>query len=572
MKKSYENESLEYYASLMDSEQQGYFDSLLKIGDEKFTEDVFAAISARQHLIYLTCNEEKRLIEYFKTFGKAKSMNVYTWDISRGIRSINKPDQPLELSGVLGSDFDDESLDEEGVLQYITKMIEKEKSVKNSKNSGSVFLLLDYHRYLDEDTCLPSVERNLKNISLGKSKVCTFLVGPKYASTLSLDAYLGILDFPYPSKYEILEEATVLAKSVISKVPSVSKELKTKEEDIVKACSGMTIQDVGAALCQSVVRKRSFDVSTIVGFKRQTIKKKGLLEFVDTSVTFDDVGGLDPLVNWFKNRKIAMSDEASNKRVDPVRGALLIGVPGGGKSLIAKAVAAYYGFPLLKMDFGSLFSSLQGDTEHNFREAIKLAEAQSPAVLWCDEIEKGTSGSKSSDETDGGTTARVMQSLLTWMQEKTAPVFMIGTANNHEAIAPEFLRRFDEVWFVDNPTNIGRKQIFEIQLKSRKIDMKNINLDTLVAMTEGYNGDEIRKAINESLLFSITNKTSVISTDDIINQITDIKSLGAKKSDEIKKIRAWAGSNCRLANSPEDDVLAKAIEAANKDQGKDILV
>ena len=243
-----------------------------------------------------------------------------------------------------------------------------------------------------------------------------------------------------------------------------------------------------------------------------------------------------------------------------------------GKSLVAKAVAAYYGFPLLKMDFGSLFSSLQGDTEHNFREAIKLAEAQSPAVLWCDEIEKGTSGSKSSDETDGGTTARVMQSLLTWMQEKTAPVFMIGTANNHEAIAPEFLRRFDEVWFVDNPTNIGRKQIFEIQLKSRKIDMKNIDLDTLVAMTEGYNGDEIRKAINESLLFSITNKTSVISTDDIINQITDIKSLGAKKSDEIKKIRAWAGSNCRLANSPEDDVLAKAIEAANKDQGKDILV
>lgn len=554
----YENEAFNGYVSLMDDEQKQVFDQLTKIGDEKFTEDVFATVSARDHLIYMTCNEEKRLMEYFKLFGKASAMNVMVWDISRGLRNINNMNEKVSLDGMLDLD-EDETMDEEDILKYIIKVAEKDSVVK-SKNNGTVFLLLDYHRYLDDDSCPPSVERNLKNIFLTKSKVSVFLVGPQYTSTKSLDSYLRMLDFPYPSKEEILGEAKKFAKDIQKKIPKITKEVEQKAEEIVNACSGLTHQDLVTSLCQSVVKKRSFDIPTIVESKRQIIKKKGLLEYIEPKFSFADVGGLDPLIDWFMSRKVAMSDEALAAGVDPVRGALLVGVPGGGKSLIAKAAAAGYNYPCLRLDFGTLFSSLQGDTEHNLREAIKLAEAMAPCVLWVDELEKGTSGTGSSNETDGGTTARVMQSLLTWMQEKTKPVFIIGTANNHEQIAPELLRRFDEVWFVDNPTNVGRKQIFEIQFKSRKIDYSKIDIDALVSATEGYNGDEIRALVNETLVKSIMDKKKVITTDDILSHTVGFNPLSEKKEDEIDAIRKWAKGNCKVANTPEDQKMKQQAQ------------
>jgi SpoVK/Ycf46/Vps4 family AAA+-type ATPase len=560
------NQALKFLSSSMNGEEKKYFNRILEIGDHKFTEDVFSFLSGRTPLIFMTCNEEKRLVEYFKLAGLAKGTSVFTWDISRGIKSIGVNSNANNLQDVVnGEEEDNEGYDEEDVLDHILKIANEPEKSESSSN-GSVFLLLDYHRYLEEDSCLPSVERKLKNISLAKGRVSVFLIGPQYTTTKSLDSYMNLMDFPYPSEKEISNELNKMAKGVVAKIPSIVVDLKNKKEDIVNACSGMTIQDANAAMSHTIVKNRSFEIKSILNFKRQTIRKAGILEFVDTNVTLDDVGGLGPLVDWFKNRKIAMSDEAVARGIDPVRGALLVGVPGCGKSLAAKAVAAEYRFPLLKLDFGSLFSSLQGDTEHRLREAIKLAEAISPCVLWCDEIEKGTSGTKSSNETDGGTTARVMQYLLTWMQEKTAPVFLIGTANNHEALAPEFLRRFDEIWFVDNPSNVGRKQIFEIQLKSRNIDYSNFDLGKLVERTDKYNGDEIRKIVNESLLVSIRSKSKV-TMESLLTQINSLKPLSEKKSEDIKAIRKWAKENCGIANDP--DVFEE--NSASEDEGYNIL-
>lgn len=1036
-------QTLDFISSSMDDEQKKVFSKILDIGSEKFAEDFFSLIRSKTPLIYLTCNEEKRLLQYLDLFGKSRATDIFIWDVSRGLRDFASPDTALLLSGVGSGEGDIETLDEEQVLDFILQKAEKESHIKTS-NSGSIFLLLDYHRYLDgHEDCSPVVERKLKNIFLSNSNISVILVGPKYVTTPSLDSYLTLLDFPYPSKKEIINEVDTIANHIKAKIPHINRGLDQKKEDIIKACSGLTMQDVSASLAQSLVRTREFDIPTIVQYKKQLIQKKGILEYVDSKLNFNDVGGLGPLIEWFKNRKIAMSDEAVSKHVDTVRGTLLTGTPGTGKSLIAKAVASEYNFPLLKLDFGSLFGSLVGESENNLREAIRLAEAMAPCVsedteidvcdgrtftikeilesnendlstmsfdaenmkivkdkivavikqpvkkemiqidswfgsvkttldhklfvnkdgeirqisakdispgdlllvakklkrdinplslwdifdgdarffgkdiwknnlcninkkllasrkykksfyvklkevkvkeclpesialghggfamsnckinfdlfsiyyllgmidsdgfiskksnrigfvntnknlhktfknlikkvfyinpictenkceakdskliglsecpnfkkcyttylcnkviksilvkaknslfsqdediisaylsgyfdgdgcitvdkrnqprmifcskrhsswkvirkclhcigiltpglqsghnvtvssnedvvllskklkishkdkikklkiihrknssqrhrgykigkllkserilygkrmvdlnvpssyvsdvenkdkivsldkiakisksfsskskinnfcnsdflgvevfskkaigihdcydlmiknnhnffangilsknciLWCDEIEKGTAGTGSSNETDGGTTARVMQTLLTWMQEKTSQVFIIGTANNHEKIAPEFMRRFDEIWFVDNPSFIGRKQIFEIQFKSREIDYLKIDLDELVSMTNGYNGDEIRKIVNESLLDSIKDKIKM-NTDLVKKHINLIKPLSSKKTNELAKIKEWAISNCRIANTldPKENVLNK---------------
>lgn len=539
--------TLGYIKSSMNKEQSNAFDELLESADQNFTVDMFSIIRAKTSLVYLTCKEEKRMLDYFKQFNKAKATDVFVWDIHRGLRDLQNLEEPLTLADYSDEEEDAEAMDEDQILDYILKQSEKESYIKD-KSNGSIFILLDYHRYLGNEDCSPVLERKLKNIFLSNSKTTVILVGPSYVATETLDDYVKLLDFPYPTAKEVSKEATKVADKIKSKIPNISKNLDENMEDVIKACSGMTMQDVSAALSQSIVRKRAFDIKTIIQTKKQAIQKNGLLEFIDPSVNFSDVGGLEPLADWFKNRKVAMSDEAVNRNVDTVRGSLLVGTPGCGKSLIAKAVAAEYGFPCLKLDFGSLFGSLVGESENNLRSVIKLAESIAPCVLWCDELEKATSGSGASDSTDGGTTARVMQTMLTWMQEKTSPVFIIGTANNHGAIAPELLRRFDEIWFVDNPTYLGRQQIFEIQFKNRKIDYSNFDMGKLVMETEGYNGDEIRRIVNEALIESIRNKTFV-TMDVLIDQIKSLVPLSSKKSEEIKAIRNWAKVNCRSANS-----------------------
>jgi len=386
MKEDSTKKTLGYIASSMDEGQKDAFNELLKTGDQDFTVDMFSTIRARTPLVYLTCKEEKRMLQYFGQFNKAKATELFVWDIHRGLKDLQDPDSVITLAESGDSD-DAEALDEEQVLDFIIKKSEKESHIK-TKHSGSIFLLLDYHRYLGDEDCAPILERKLKNIFLSNSKITVFLIGPKYVATQALDDYIKLIDFPYPSDKEIEKEIDKIADNVKTKIPKIKKSLDSSKEDIIKACSGMTMQDVSAALSQSLVRKRDFDIKTIIQTKKQAIRKGGLLEFINPNVSLDDVGGLEPLAEWFRNRKVAMSDVAVNKHVDTVRGTLLVGVPGCGKSLIAKAVATEYGFPCLKLDFGALFGSLVGESENNLREVIKLVTSLAPCVLWCDEMRR----------------------------------------------------------------------------------------------------------------------------------------------------------------------------------------
>jgi SpoVK/Ycf46/Vps4 family AAA+-type ATPase len=229
---------------------------------------------------------------------------------------------------------------------------------------------------------------------------------------------------------------------------------------------------------------------------------------------------------------------------------LLIGVPGTGKSLTAKAVGALWQMPLLRLDVGKIFGGLVGSSEENMRSVIKTAEAIAPAILWIDELEKGFSGTQSSGSTDGGTTSRVFASFITWLQEKTTPVFVIATANNVHQLPPELLRkgRFDEIFFCDLPDREDRRQILDIHLRKKNRDPAKFDLDKLVEATVDYSGAELEQAVI-SALYDAFDTGNDLGTEGLLQTVTEIVPLAITMREMIETMREWARTRARMASS-----------------------
>ena len=248
------------------------------------------------------------------------------------------------------------------------------------------------------------------------------------------------------------------------------------------------------------------DVSVVFSEKQQIIKKSGLLEYYDSQEEFSHVAGLENLKEWLLKRTIAFSDRAAKFGLPSPRGVLLLGVQGCGKSLCAKAVSGLWKLPLLRFDLGRMFSSLVGSSEENVRRAIQTAESIAPAILWIDEIDKALAGTQGSGGSDGGTASRVFGTLLTWLSEKTAPVFVIATANEISNLPPELLRkgRLDEIFFVDLPQDDERREILAIHLHKRGRNPAQFDLAELARHSEGFSGAEIEEAIISALFDSFS--------------------------------------------------------------------
>ena len=290
-----------------------------------------------------------------------------------------------------------------------------------------------------------------------------------------------------------------------------------------------------------------------------------ILEFFAETTSLEDVGGLTNLIEWIQKRGDCFTEEAEKYGIEKPRGLLTLGLPGCGKSLVCKAIAGTWQMPLLRLDFGKLFDSLVGQSEARTRNALRLAEVVSPCILWIDEIEKGLSGVSSSGRTDGGTTSRVLSTFLTWMQEKDKPVFVVATANDHEAIPPEFQRagRFDEIFFVDLPTEYEGEEIFKTLLRRKNIDPNKKELDTnskvfnfklLTDDSKNYSGAEIEKAIGEAMLVAFEDGKRHIKSVDISEALSNFQPLYDMRREELDKMRMWALDHCVRANSEEPKV------------------
>ncbi len=316
---------------------------------------------------------------------------------------------------------------------------------------------------------------------------------------------------------------------------------------IVKNLRGLTRRQAEQVVISAIADDRKLDgedVNHILASKRKLLQTDGLLEYVQSPLTLEEIGGMRNLKQWLGHRKRAFEDQAADYGLTPPRGVLMLGVQGAGKSLCAKATATAWQQPLLRMDPNVLYSKYIGDSEQNLRRALKQAESMSPVILWIDEIEKAFA-SAAAQSSDGGLSKRMFGSLLTWMQEHEAPVFVVATANDIEALPPELLRkgRFDEIFFVGLPRKPARKQIFKIHLTRRNRPVENFDLDLLAEESEGFSGAEIEQAI-VSALHEAFACDGEIDTDSIFRAMENSPPLSVTMAEKIQALYAWAEGRC----------------------------
>lgn len=332
----------------------------------------------------------------------------------------------------------------------------------------------------------------------------------------------------------------------------VTVQLRREDLDaIVQNLQGLTRAQARQAIIETISDDRQIDVDDlkrIHAFKKRALRSVGVLEPVETFATMDEIGGLQNLKRWLELRHNALSEQAVEFGLEPPRGMLMLGVQGAGKSLSAKAVAAAWKRPLVRMDIGALFDKYIGETERRLRDALRQAEMMSPVILWIDEIEKAFA-SAAAQSVDGGLSKRMFGSLLTWMQEHTRPVFVIATANDVSALPPELLRkgRFDEIFFIDLPAPEARKQIWEIHLKKRQRDPELFEIDDLVAASEGFSGAEIEQAIKNAL-YTAFSKGAMLGTPTLIEALKSSPPLSVTMAEKVASLRAWAKLRCAPAD------------------------
>ena len=314
---------------------------------------------------------------------------------------------------------------------------------------------------------------------------------------------------------------------------------------LVRNLRGLSRRQVRRLVTAAALHEQRFDdrdLETVLVRKRNILGDLGgVLEFVESPVSLDEIGGLANLKAWLAKRHLDRSDEAAAFGLRPPRGVLLLGVQGAGKSLAAKAIATAWGVPLLRLDAGALFDKYIGESERKLRESLEQADRMAPAVLWIDEIEKGFA-SAASLSSDGGLSRRMFGSLLTWMQERTAPSFLAATANDISALPPELLRkgRFDEVFFVDLPTPEVRRKILEIHLAKRKRDPIAFDLARLAAASEGFSGAEIEAAIESAMREAFGEESRAVTDADLLKAFATSPPISRVMAGRIGELRDWA--------------------------------
>jgi AAA+ superfamily predicted ATPase len=407
----------------------------------------------------------------------------------------------------------------------------------------TVVLLRDLQLHMDHSD--PMLTRRIKDtLRVAKTNGHTLiLLGCRLNLPPELEHEFTHVDMALPGTPEL---ATVLDGIITSAgIPEPSKEIR---EAALQSALGLTTTEAENAYALSIVETREIFPSVIAREKARTLKKNGLVEIVETATSLDQVGGLENLKNWLIRRAGAFFESAKTYGLPAPKGLLIVGIPGTGKSLTAKATASAFNLPLLRLDMGRVFGGIVGQSEANLRAVIQTAEAIAPCVLWIDEIEKGFSGSSSSGSTDGGTSARVFGSFLSWMQEKEKPVFVVATANDVSKLPPEFLRkgRFDELFFVDLPDSRERTQIWEIVIQRHGRKTGDYDATTLSKACEQYTGAEIEAVFIDALHEAFAENREP-DAKDIQDAMANTVPLAQLMDAQIAALRTWAKGRARPA-------------------------
>jgi AAA+ superfamily predicted ATPase len=409
---------------------------------------------------------------------------------------------------------------------------------------GAILLLRDFHRYADD----AGICRRLRNLAgqLRQQPRTLVITAPAWQLPPELDDSITLLELPLPDAGEIGQLLAAIASAGGEPLePAVLGQLAA-------ACHGLSEQRVRQLAARALARRGRLgeaDLAEVLEEKRQAIAKTELLEYCPSEATPADIGGLEALKAWLEQRRVAFSPEAQRFGLPLPRGVLLVGPQGTGKSLTAKAIAHSWSMPLLRLDVGRLFAGLVGASEARTREMIQRAEAMAPCVLWIDEIDKGFGGDSRSD---GGTSQRVLGTVLTWMAEKTSAVFVVATANGVERLPAELLRkgRFDEIFLLDLPSAEERRAILDLQLRRRRPDHA-IALEVLVDRTAGFSGAELEQTVIEALHLAFAAGRD-ISEADLIAAASQVVPLVRTAREQLEALQHWASSGrARPASKPQ---------------------
>jgi AAA+ superfamily predicted ATPase len=483
--------------------------------------------------LYLVSHEEQRVALEMTRIAQELKYNLVFWSVVDGLVDIQK-----------------------GTNNSANDPLEALIAIKDLKEKTLV-LLRDFHLFLADPN--PILIRQLKDVlQIAKTRSKTLIIlGCRMVLPPELERELTVIDFALPGK----EELGAVLGGIIESANIKSMEAETREKVIDAAC-GLTTIEAENAFALSVVESKGIDPVIVAKEKAQAVKKNGLLELIETNETLDSIGGLDVLKGWLQKRSHAFSQRAIEYGLPTPKGLLILGIAGTGKSLSAKATAKVFGVPLLKLDAGRIFAGLVGQSESNLRAVIQTAEAIAPCCLWIDEVEKGFSGTKSSNATDGGTSARVFGTFLSWMQDKNASVFVVATANDVSQLPPEMLRkgRFDELFFVDLPNEAEREAIWEIQIGKHGRAPGDFDLVALAKATEGLTGSEIENAFIEALYLAFDGEKEPTDLD-IARVLTEFVPLSKLMAEQIGGLRNWSKGRARLATSQPSERKLRRIAA-----------
>ncbi|MBU0680272.1 MAG: AAA family ATPase [Proteobacteria bacterium] len=491
---------------------------------EDLVEEVVLYVKSRYPILYIISSEENRAERLLEEAARKAKKPCYFWSMTEGFYNTDRfsrgKDPFKSLAAIM--DHDD----------------------------PGIFVLKDFHAFFDQ----PQIIRKLRDLvaNLKKSFKTVCIIAPALVLPPGLENAITPIDIPLPNT----EDLKRILMDIITPLTDINKITANLDavliEKVVNAARGLTEMEAENLFAKLVVRDKSFDAQDlpfVVSEKKKVIRKSGMLDYYDFSEDMKNVGGLDMLKKWLSQRGLAFSQKARDFGLPEPKGLLLLGVQGCGKSLAAKATASLWSLPLLKLDVGKIFDSYIGSSEKNMRDAIKIAESLAPNILWMDEIDKAFSGMGSKNDSDSGTSARVFGTFLTWMQEKTAPVFVIATANNIEKLPPELLRkgRFDEIFFIDLPDLKERKTILAIHFKKRNRNPDSFDIEKFAVESVGFTGAELEQLVISGLYRAFAESREV-SNGDILTEIKETVPLSVTYKEKIGELRQWAEKRARPAS------------------------
>ncbi|AFY70939.1 AAA ATPase central domain protein [Thalassoporum mexicanum PCC 7367] len=542
---------------------------------EEIVKQIDLMLRARYSLLYVVTAEEEPIEEVLSlvaSVGQAKR-RVFYWDIVRGwsdngadkgsimgaLTRVGTPARrsPLEANANPG----DRSVD---------PLDDHQNAISN------IYVLRDLHPILKNPATpanMPTI-RELKNLARQLKRDRNMLVLTSHALHIpnELAEEITVLDFPLPDEKEISYQIRQKIAPDKLKIEGLA------WEQLVKACQGLSRTRIERVLAKAIAAKQQVDdtdIENVLDEKKQAIRQTGILEFYKTSESLKSVGGLENLKQWVRIRKDAFTEEAKRYGIPTPKGVLLVGIQGTGKSLSAKTIAHEWRLPLLRLDTGRLFGGIVGESESRVRQMIQLSEAVAPCVLWIDEIDKAFGNVSSGMDGDSGTSRRVFGSLITWMQEKTSPVFIVATANNVEILPAELLRkgRFDEIFFLNLPTKAERQEIFRVHLqKFRPTRVRDFDMELLARQTRNFSGAEIEQVIIDAIHYAfghgLSGQRRDFTTTDITYSIKETVPLAAIARDQIEALKWWAAeAGARTASN--DVELTEELRQFSRKRGID---